>query len=59
MPGLLNKPGHWHSRAEETRLLAEQVIDPEAKTTILKIAEEYDRLARRALMQLREEIAAK
>jgi hypothetical protein len=59
MPGLLNNPAHWQLRAEETRLLASQLVDPEAKATILKIADEYDRLARRALTRLHEEVAAK
>ena len=50
MPSLLNNPAHF--RAEETRLLAAQLLDPESKATILKIAVEYDRLARRALTRM-------
>jgi hypothetical protein len=52
MPALLNNPAHWHLRAEEARLLAAQLVDPEAKATILKMAEEYDRLAARALARM-------
>jgi hypothetical protein len=48
MPALLNNPPHWHLRAEETRLLASQLIDPKAKATVLKIADEYDRLGGRS-----------
>jgi hypothetical protein len=48
MPSLLDNSGHWHQRAQETRRLAETVDDPEAKRTLLKIAEEYERLAERA-----------
>jgi hypothetical protein len=59
MPSLLNNPAHWHLRAEETRLLAAQLIDPEAKATILKIADEYERLAHRALIRMKEENAPK
>jgi hypothetical protein len=59
MPALLNNPAHWQLRAEETRLLAAQLIDPEAKATILKIAEEYDRLALRALTRMQEGRTAK
>lgn len=55
MPTLLNNPAHWQLRADETRLFAEHLIDPEARVTILKIAEEYDRLAHRALTQMPEE----
>jgi hypothetical protein len=35
MPALLNNPAHWQLRADETRLLADHLIDPEAKATIL------------------------
>jgi hypothetical protein len=59
MPRLLNNPAHWQLRAGETRLLAEHLIDHEAKATILKIADEYDRLAGRALTRMQEECAAK
>ena len=55
MPSLLNNPAHWQLRAEETRLLAAQLLDPQSKATILKIAEEYERLARRALTRMQEE----
>jgi hypothetical protein len=57
MPTLLNNPAHWQLRADETRLLAEQLIDSEAKTTILRIADEYDRLAGRALTRMQQERA--
>jgi hypothetical protein len=52
-------PPHRHLRAEETRLLASQLIDPEAKASILKIAAQYDRLAKRAPTRLQEENAPK
>jgi hypothetical protein len=48
MSNLLNNPAHWHLRAQEARLLAEQLDDPVAKTATLKIAQEYDLLATRA-----------
>ena len=44
---LLNNVGHWRGRAEETRIRAEQLADPEAKRMML-IAADYDKLARRA-----------
>jgi hypothetical protein len=35
-------------RAQEARLLAQHLEDPEAKAAMLKIANEYDRLAVRS-----------
>ena len=52
MPVLLNNPAHWHLRAQEARLLASQLENPEAKAATLKIADEYDRLALRAAERL-------
>ncbi len=58
MPILLNNPAHWHLRAQEARLLAAQLEDPEAKAATLKIAEEYERLAVRAAKRIDEAGAA-
>ena len=48
MPLLLNNPDHWRLRAQEARLTASYLDDPEAKAAMLKIADEYDRLASRS-----------
>jgi hypothetical protein len=48
MPSIRNDPAHWFRRAHETRRLAEGIADAEAQRTLLKIAEEYERLAQRA-----------
>jgi hypothetical protein len=45
---LLNNPKHWRDRAEEVRMRAAQVSDPEAKRMMLRIAADYDKLAGRA-----------
>jgi hypothetical protein len=45
---LLNNVEHWRGRAEGTRIHAEQLADPEAKRMMLRIAADYDKLARRA-----------
>ena len=44
----INDPKHWLDRAKEARALAEQMSDPEAKRTMLKNADDYERLAQRA-----------
>jgi ribosome-binding protein aMBF1 (putative translation factor) len=43
-----NDPTHWQERAEEARAHAQQMTDPEAKRMMLAIAEDYEKLARRA-----------
>jgi len=44
----INDPKHWLGRAKEARALAEQIADPAIKRTMLKNAEDYERLAQRA-----------
>jgi CRP/FNR family cyclic AMP-dependent transcriptional regulator len=41
-------PAHWRKRGEEMRMLAEGATHPTAKKRMLKMAEEYEKLARRA-----------
>ena len=40
-------PEFWRKRAAESRAIAELLADGEAKASMVKIAEEYDRLAER------------
>jgi hypothetical protein len=44
----VNDSDHWRVRAEEARILARQMDDSASKDTMLRIAEDYERLARRA-----------
>jgi hypothetical protein len=46
---LLDDAGHWLSRAEETRTIAEIMTDLEARRIMFDIAEGYDRLAERVV----------
>lgn len=45
---LYNDPGHWRVRAQQMRLVAEGIEDPKSKAIMLRIAEDYDKLAERA-----------
>ena len=45
----INDPKHWRYRAEEARgAMAESMTDPEAKQSMLNVAADYERLAKRA-----------
>jgi hypothetical protein len=52
---LLDRPEHWRRRAEQARTIAEQLSDPESKRTMLRIAEDYERLAEQAKMRARRQ----
>ncbi len=41
-------PGHWRALADQARRNADRVRDPSIRTTILTIAERFERLALRA-----------
>ena len=48
----VHDPRQWRERAEEARVLAEQMADAETKAIMLKIAEDYEKLAQRAEQRL-------
>jgi hypothetical protein len=47
-------PQHWRWRAQEARIHAELIIDPESKRMMLEIAGEYERIAQRAEERMRD-----
>ena len=48
MPSFADDPAHWRKRADEARAMAEQMTDRDAKQMMLGIAEDYEKLAKRA-----------
>jgi hypothetical protein len=45
----MENPNHWRQRADQTRAKADQIWrDTRFKRHLLRVAEEYDRLAQRA-----------
>jgi hypothetical protein len=50
----MDDPEHWRARAEEARVHAEQMKDPETRRMMLGIAESYEQIARRADERLRD-----
>jgi hypothetical protein len=55
MCSLLKDARHWHLRAEEARYLAEQLTDLVAKSHFLRMADDYDRLAVRAVLRTEDQ----
>jgi hypothetical protein len=50
---ILDNPEHWQERAEEARSIAEQMSDPDSKRMMLRIAEDYERLAAHARRRMK------
>ena len=48
----INDPKHWRDRAEQARILADELTDPDAKRRMLRIADDYEELAKRAERRL-------
>ncbi len=47
-PHLINDPNHWRRRAAEARAMAEQMADRDASEKMRLVAEDYEKLAKRA-----------
>ena len=52
---IFDDPKHWRQRAEEARVLAEQMSDAASREMMLGIAKDYERLATRAEQRAQEE----
>ena len=50
----INDPKHWRELAEKTRVHAEQMKDPDSKRKTLRLAADYEELARRAERRLKK-----
>jgi hypothetical protein len=48
----IDDPEHWRGRAEEARTIADQINDPVSRNMMFQIAEEYEKLAKRAETRL-------
>jgi hypothetical protein len=55
VPNRVNGPAYWRSRAEEMRAAAEHVTNTASKDEILRVAESYEQLAKRAEQRQRGE----
>ena len=47
-PTFLNNSQRWRDRADEMRSLASETSDPESRMIMLRLANDYESLARRA-----------
>ncbi len=47
-PRTIDNPRHWHDRAAEMRVLAEEMTSSETRAMMLKLADDYDELGDRA-----------
>jgi hypothetical protein len=59
LPSITDNPQHWYDRAAEMRVLAEEMKTVETKAMMLRLADDYDKLADRAADRRRRDSGAK
>ena len=52
MPTTFDSPKQWRRHAKEARALAKQMRDPESKRAMLRVAENYEKIAKRVEAKL-------
>ena len=53
MPLVFNDPRHWHARAAEAREIADRMMDPKTRASMMAVAEQYETIAARAVKRLK------
>jgi hypothetical protein len=53
LPLVFNDPKHWHQRAIEARQIVDRMTDPFARKRMLGVAEQYEKIAQRAVERLK------
>src|SRR5262245_43472562 len=51
----INDPKYWRKRAEQARTAAGELTDPDSKRRMLRMANDYEKLARRAELRLKRQ----
>jgi len=54
VPSQVNDPRYWRSRAEEARTIADEMKHGNTKEIMLRIADDYERIAEMTEARLRE-----
>jgi hypothetical protein len=49
---IVNDPQHWRDCADEVRAMIDNVVDPGARETLLKVAAGYDDMAKKAELRV-------